>query len=137
MKVEVLAILPHARAFEAVSFGLCDPGLAGLNDRRAQMRGCVSALLDFDDGVRQPGIGYLFGRECLRAPPLVAVGSRCEIVRDPSDALTGFGLPSALAYLCHCLPFPRGESPAFGKARSDAPPPFRLAPWTCDGGRRT
>ena len=137
MKVEVLAILPHARAFEAVGFGLRDPGLAGLEDRRTEVRGCVSALLDFDDGVRQPGIGYLFGRECLRAPPLVAVGSRCEIVRDPCDALTGFGLPNALATFATAFPFRGLRSPAFGKARSDAPPSFRLAPWTYDGGRRT
>ena len=60
VKVEVLAILPHARAFEAVSFGLCDPGLAGLNDRRAQMRGCVSALLDFDDVCASQALASFF-----------------------------------------------------------------------------
>ena len=107
VQVKVLAILPHRCAFEAVGFGLRDPGLACNGDRRTAMRRCVDPLLDLDDRVRQPRVGLLSRREGLRAPPLVAVGSRCEIVGDPSDALTGFGLPNALAYLCHCMPFPR------------------------------
>jgi hypothetical protein len=88
---------------------LRDPRFAGLEDRRTEMRGCVHALFDLDDRVRQPCTGFLFGREGLRAPPLVAVGSRCEIVRDPGDALTGFGLPNALAYFATAFPFPRGQ----------------------------
>ena len=86
-----------------------DPRRARFEDRRTEVRGCVHALLDFDDGVRQPRTGFLFRREGLRAPPLLTVGSRCEIVRDPCDALTGFGLPNALANLCHCVPFPRAK----------------------------
>ena len=66
VQIEVLAILPHARTLEAVGFGLRDPRRARFEDRRTEVRECVHALLDFDDGVRQPRTGFLFRREGLR-----------------------------------------------------------------------
>ena len=75
VQIEVLAILAHCRAFEAVALGLCDPLLAGNGDGRAAMRWRVDPLLDLDERVCQPCTGFLFGREGLRAPPLLNVGS--------------------------------------------------------------
>jgi hypothetical protein len=74
VQIEVLAILPHARALEAVGFGLRDPRRARFEDGRTEMRGCVHALLDLDDRVRQPCTGFLFSREVFVHRRLLPLG---------------------------------------------------------------